>query len=475
MNAHVLITEQMRLASLLAMQRASFLREGPPPLAQRRADLKKLKVALLARREEFEKAINSDFSHRSAYETAILDLVPLIQGINYLHKHVRQWMRPQRRRVAMHFRPGTARVLYQPLGVIGIMSPWNYPVSLALMPLATAIAAGNRVMLKPSEFTPATNQVLTAMLSETFSEDQVAVVAGDADVGAAFAALSFDHLIFTGSTKVGRSVMSAASENLVPVTLELGGKSPVIVEPGFRSAQAATSIAFGKLANAGQTCIAPDYALLQEDDVESFVEAYKQAVQKLYPGGAADEAYGSIINARHEARLLAIIEDARRKGARIIEIGSTLAAKASRDRTLPPIIILDAKPEMTALRDEIFGPILPIVSYRTVNDAIEYVNARPRPLARYLFGRDSETRRQVLERTTSGNVTINDVMLHYAVEDLPFGGVGESGIGAYHGKEGFRSLSHAKGVFQQSRFNFAGLLHPPFGWIADRIISHLLR
>jgi coniferyl-aldehyde dehydrogenase len=475
MNAHVEMTEQIRLTSVLAWQRAGFLRDGPPSLAQRRADLKKLKAAILARRDEFAKAVSSDFGHRSAYETAILDLVPVISGINYLHRHVGKWMRPRRAHVAMHFRPGTARVLYQPLGVVGIMSPWNYPVSLALTPLATAIAAGNRVMLKPSEFTQATNGVLTAMLHEIFADDQVAVVCGDAEVGAAFAALPFDHLIFTGSTKVGRSVMRAASENLVPVTLELGGKSPAIVEPGFALAKAASSIAFGKLANAGQTCIAPDYALVQDNDIGPFVAAYKEAVQRLYPGGAADAAYGSIINARHEARLSAMIEDARAKGAQIIEIASSPVAGPGPERTLPPTLILNAAPGMAVLEEEIFGPILPVVSYREIYDAIAYVNARPRPLALYFFGRDRSNIRRVLERTTSGNVTVNDTMLHYAVEDLPFGGVGASGIGAYHGEEGFRTFSHAKGVFEQSRFNFAGVLRPPFGRVADLVLRYLLR
>ena len=475
MNAHVETTEQIQLTSLLARLRASFLRDDAPSLAQRKADLKKLKTALLARRGEFAKAINSDFGHRSAYETAILDFVPLIHGINYLTKHVGKWMRPRRRHVAVHFQPGAARVLYQPLGIIGIMSPWNYPVSLALMPLATAIAAGNRVMLKPSEFTPDTNKVLTVMLRETFPEDQVALVDGDANVGAAFAALPFDHLIFTGSTEVGRSVMRAASGNLVPVTLELGGKSPTIIEPGFPFAQAAASIAFGKLANAGQTCIAPDYALVHENDIASFTEEYKQAVQKFYPAGVLDPAYGSIINDRHLARLSAMIDDARRKGASIIEIGPVSAPNRGRERTLPPTLILNPTPEMTILQEEIFGPILPVVAYRDVDEAIASVNARPRPLALYLFAHDRETRGRVLERTTSGNVTINDTMLHYAVEDLPFGGVGASGIGAYHGEEGFRTLSHAKGVFEQSRFNLAGLLRPPFGRIADLVLGYLLR
>jgi coniferyl-aldehyde dehydrogenase len=459
------------LSALLAKQRVSFLRDGPPALAQRRANLKRLKTALLARREAFARAVNSDFGHRSAYETAIVDFVPLIHGINYLHRRLGKWMRPRRRHIALHFQPGAARVLYQPLGVIGIISPWNYPVSLALMPLATAVAAGNRVMLKPSEFTPATNEVLTLMLRETFPEEEVAVVTGDTDIGAAFAALPFDHLIFTGSTKVGRLVMRAASENLVPVTLELGGKSPAIVEPGFSSARAAASIAFGKLTNAGQTCIAPDYALVQENDIESFTEAYKAAVQKLYPDGVSDAAYASIINAGHQARLSALIDDARSKGARIITIGSA----NDRKRTLPPMLIIDATPESTVLKEEIFGPILPVVAYRDIDDAIAYVNARPRPLALYLFGRDRAIGRRVLERTTSGNVTINDTLLHYAVEDLPFGGVGASGIGAYHGEEGFVALSHAKGVFEQSRLNFAALLRPPFGRVTDLVLRYLLR
>lgn len=475
MNAHVETSQQIHLTSLLARQRASFLRDGPPAAGQRKHDLKKLKAALLARREALAKAVNSDFGHRSAYETAILDLVPTVHGIDYLRRRLGAWMRPQRRHVALHFRPGAAYVLYQPLGVIGIVSPWNYPVSLALMPLATAIAAGNRAMIKPSEFTPATNEVLIAMLGEIFPEEQVAAVTGGADVGAAFAALPFDHLIFTGSTNVGRSIMRAASENLVPVTLELGGKSPAIVERGFSVARAAASIAFGKLANAGQTCIAPDYALVQENDIESFIAAYQEAVQRLYPDGASDAAYGSIINAKHYARLSALIEDARQKGARIVQISPAVNANADRERTLPPTLILNATPEMTVLQDEIFGPILPVVAYHSIDDALAYVNARPRPLALYLFCRDREVRRRVLERTTSGNVTINDTILHFAVEDLPFGGVGASGIGAYHGEEGFKTLSHAKGVFAQAGWNFAGLLRSPFGRVADLLLAYLLR
>jgi len=463
------------MTTVLASQRADFLRQGATTPARRKADLLGLRQAVLARRQEFAAALDADFGHRSAYETTIMEIVPLLHGIDYLRRNLRQWMRPERRRVALPFRPGSARVAYQPLGVVGIMSPWNYPLTLSLMPLATAIAAGNRVMLKPSEFTPATTALLTSMLREIFPEQQVAVVTGGAEVGAAFAALPFDHLVFTGSTNVGRSVMRAASENLVPVTLELGGKSPAIIQPGMPLERPAASIAYGKLANAGQTCIAPDYALVHEDDVASFVTYYSDAVRKLYPAGSSDPAYASIINAQHYQRLCALLEDARSKGARIIEIDSPELRDARRERTLAPTLVLDATADMAVSQNEIFGPILAITPYRDLDDAIAYVNARPRPLALYLFAGDSRVRRQVLECTTSGNVTINDTLLHFAQDDLPFGGVGASGMGAYHGKEGFMALSHAKGIFEQARWSATALLRSPFGRITDMLLAYLLR
>ncbi len=473
MNAPAGMPDDVLLSAILEKQRAAFLREGPPILAQRTADLTKLKAALLARREAFAAAVDADFGHRSSYETAIMEIVPLVQGIDYLKRNLRAWMRPRRRRVGVNFLPGNARVLYQPLGVVGIMSPWNYPLSLTLMPLATAIAAGNRAIIKPSEFTPKTTELLGAMLGEIFTEEQVAVVTGGPEVGAAFSALPFDHLIFTGSTNVGRAVMRAASDHLVPVTLELGGKSPVIVEGGFSLARAAASIAFGKLANAGQTCIAPDYALLPEADIEPFVAAFTAAAGKLYPGGAWDGAFAAIVNDHHYERLKGLIEDAQNKGARIIEpLG---AAARSRAHTLAPALVLGATLDMRIMQEEIFGPVLPILPYRDIDEAIAYVNARPRPLALYFFGEDGPARRKILERTTSGNVTINDTVMHYAIDDLPFGGVGASGIGAYHGEEGFKALSHAKGVFEQAKWSPAALLRPPFGRVADVVLSRLLR
>jgi coniferyl-aldehyde dehydrogenase len=310
------------------------------------------------------------------------------------------------------------------------------------------------------------------MLGEIFKEDEVAVIDGGADVGAAFAALPFDHLIFTGSTNVGRQVMRAASENMVPLTLELGGKSPVIVDRGFPTSRSAKSIAFGKLANAGQTCIAPDYALLHHSDVEGFVHAYRTAFVSCYPKGASDDAYTAIINQHHYQRLSALIEDARSKGAQVIELDTAGKARAN---TLAPTLILGATPEMAVMQQEIFGPILPIVSYNEIGDAIDYVNVHARPLALFIFSDSRTTIDRVLSGTTSGNVTVNDTLLHYAVDDLPFGGVGPSGMGAYHGEEGFKSLSHAKGIFTQARWNFSNLARAPFSRITDLLLTYLLR
>jgi len=472
MTAHVLLKDEFLLSGILSRQRAAFFHEGAPSLAQRKADLRKLKTAVRARRAEIEKAVSADFGNRSAYETRIMELAPVIQTINYLRRNLRTWMRPEHRRVSLHFASGRASVVYQPLGVVGIVSPWNYPLSLALIPLATALAAGNRVMLKPSELAPNTTAFLKSLLHDLYSEDQVAVITGGPETGAMFASLPLDHLAFTGSTTVGRSVMKKAAENLVPVTLELGGKSPAILGPGADIAAAATSIAYGKLANAGQTCIAPDYVLVPDNGTEAFLNAYRNAVSKLFPDGVRSKNYTSIIDARHVARLRDLVEDARRKGGRVIEIAPGALAHVG-ERKFTPTVILDVTDDMTVMRDEIFGPILPVVTYRDIDDAIAYVNGRSRPLALYYFGRNGESCRKVLERTTSGNVTVNDTLMHYVQNDLPFGGIGESGMGAYHGMEGFKTFSHAKGIFEQSRWNLGGLLRPPFRRITNAAIRYL--
>lgn len=463
------------LDDIINAQRAAFMRQGAPSLRERQSDLKKLRTALIAGRKEIEDAVNTDFGHRSHYETAIIEITGVTEGIKYLHRNLRAFMRPNKRHLALHMRFGSARVEYQPLGIVGIMSPWNYPINLSLMPLVTAIAAGNRVMLKPSEFTPATNQVLETLLGEIFPKEQVVVVNGDATVGAAFSALPFDHLVFTGSSPVGSLVMKAASRNLVPVTLELGGKSPVIIAKGSSLKQVASRIVFGKLLSAGQTCIAPDYALVHETEIDDFINAYSASVKTAYPEGATGNDYTSIVSDRHYARLAGLIDDARSKGAQIIELGNKPADGSGRPHTLPPIIVRGVTDDMRITQEEIFGPILPVISYHDIDEAISYVNARPKPLALYYFGSDDKNRREVLNRTTSGNVTINGTFAHIAQDDLPFGGVGASGIGKYHGIEGFRTLSHAKGIFEQGRFNGMDLLRPPFGRVADLLLKLFLR
>jgi coniferyl-aldehyde dehydrogenase len=473
MTAHVLVKDEFLLSRILSRQRIAFDRDGAPALDQRKADLRKLKAAVLARRKEIGDALNADFGNRSAYETRIMELVPIIQTINYLRRNLRAWMRPERRRVAIHFTGAKAYVVQQPLGVIGIISPWNYPLSLALIPLATALAAGNRVMLKPSELAPATATFLKRMLEDLYGEDRVSVVTGGPDVGATFASLPFDHLAFTGSTAVGKLVMKKAAENLVPVTLELGGKSPVVLGPDADIETAAMRIAYGKLANAGQTCIAPDYVLVPDENAETFLSAYSASVAKLYPNGIASDTYTSIISTRHRDRLRDLLADAKKKGARIVDVAPNVDAR-NESRKFAPVVILGATSDMAVMREEIFGPLLPIVTYRNVDAAIAFINDRPRPLALYYFGGDGEARRNVLARTTSGNVTINDTLMHYVQNALPFGGIGGSGMGAYHGPEGFKSFSHAKGIFEQSRWNLGGMLRPPFNRLTDMAIRYLL-
>ncbi len=465
----------MSAAEVLQKQRDAFIKNGPPTLVQRRADLNALRKAITAYRKRIEEAVDADFGGRSPYETALLDIVGVVQAIDYLSGNLKRFMKPERRHVAATFQRGRAWVEYQPLGVIGIMSPWNYPFLLAMVPLATALAAGNRAMLKPSELTPRTSQLMKDMLAGIFPEEKVSVVLGDAEVGAGFSGLPFDHLFFTGSTQVGRMVMKAASENLVPVTLELGGKSPTIIQQGHVNAESVASITFGKLANAGQTCVAPDYVFVHETEVEAFVDAFDKTVTKSYPDGIAAKDYASIISDRHFTRLNALLEDARGKGASLKPVGK-MAQAGTRTRVLTPTLVLNPTDDMAVMQEEIFGPILPVRSYRDVSEVVAYINAKPRPLALYIFGEEQgDVCREIRARTTSGNVGINNTVLHVAQDDLPFGGVGPSGMGAYHGIEGFRRMSHAKGVFSQGRFSVPSLLRPPFGQLAKAALAFLLR
>lgn len=449
-------------------QRAAYAANPMPPAAQRQQWLKALRDLLSNERQALIEAISADFSHRSADETLLAELMPSLHGIHYASRHLRGWMKDSRRKVGMAFQPASAKVVYQPLGVIGVIVPWNYPLYLAIGPLVGALAAGNRVMLKLSESTPATGLLLKELLARIFPEDLVCVVLGEADIGVAFSRLRFDHLLFTGATSIGKHVMRAAAENLTPVTLELGGKSPAIVSRDVPLKDAAERIAFGKTLNAGQTCVAPDYVLVPEDRVGGFVEAYRQAVQDFYPTLTDNPDYTAIINDRQLARLNSYVSDATSKGALLIPLFDQ-----GQGRRMPHSVLLNVSDEMTVMQDEIFGPLLPIVSYRDLEQAFAYINQRPRPLALYYFGYDKREQNRVLHETHSGGVCLNDTLLHVAQDDMPFGGIGASGMGHYHGHEGFLTFSKAKGVLIKQRFNAARLIYPPYGKSIQKLIQKL--
>ncbi|KIK89751.1 coniferyl aldehyde dehydrogenase [Pseudomonas koreensis] len=456
------------LDRLFAAQRAAYTANPMPPAAQRQQWLKALRDLLSNERQALIDAISADFSHRSADETLLAELMPSLHGIHYASRHLKGWMKSSRRKVGMAFQPASAKVVYQPLGVVGIIVPWNYPLYLAIGPLVGALAAGNRVMLKLSESTPATGQLLKTLLGRIFPEDLVCVVLGEADIGVAFSRLRFDHLLFTGATSIGKHVMRAAAENLTPVTLELGGKSPAIVSQDVPLKDAAERIAFGKTLNAGQTCVAPDYVLVPQDRVGAFVEAYRQVVNNFYPTLADNPDYTAIINERQLARLNSYVSDATSKGALLIPL-----FEQGQGRRMPHSLLLNVTDEMTVMQDEIFGPLLPIVPYQDLDQAFAYINQRPRPLALYYFGYDKREQNRVLHETHSGGVCLNDTLLHVAQDDMPFGGIGPSGMGHYHGHEGFLTFSKAKGVLIKQRFNAAKLIYPPYGKSIQKLIQTL--
>jgi len=453
---------------IFALQRQAFAANPMPMAAQRRQWLDSLRQLLSDERQALIDAISTDFSHRSADETLLAELMPSLHNIHHARRHLNKWMRPSRRSVGMAFQPASAKVIYQPLGVVGVIVPWNYPLYLAIGPLVGALAAGNRVMLKLSESTPATGELLKRLFARVFPEDLVAVVLGEAEVGVAFSRLPFDHLLFTGATSVGRHVMRAAAENLTPVTLELGGKSPAIVSSDVPIRDAAERIAFGKTLNAGQTCVAPDYVLVPKNRVDEFVEAYRKAVTGFYPTLLDNPDYTAIINPRHVARLNSYLADATSKGAQVISL-----YKEAQDRRLPFSLLLNISDDMLVMQDEIFGPLLPIVPYERIEQTFAYINQRPRPLALYYFGYNKAEQNRVLEQTHSGGVCLNDTLLHVAQDDLPFGGIGPSGMGHYHGHEGFLTFSKAKGVFIKQRFNAARLIYPPYGKAIQKLIYRL--
>ena len=454
--------EIARMKQLFQQQRDAFSAAPYPSAEQRLQHLDQLKALLVENADAICAAITSDFGNRSADETRMLEIITSLEGIKYQRRHLRQWMKPEKRAIgAMQF-PARAWVTYQPLGVVGVIVPWNYPLFLATGPLMAALAAGNRVMIKMSEFTPAMGQLFQELLAKYFPENQIAVVNGEADVAAAFSSLPFDHLLFTGSTNVGRHVMRAAAENLTPVTLELGGKSPCIISENFPMRDAASRLAYGKCFNAGQTCVATDYILCPESRVDELIASLTDMVSEMYPTIRDNGDYTSIINDRQYQRLQSLLEDAREKGARIIEINPA-NEDTSATRKIPLTLVLDIRDDMRIAQEEIFGPLMPVIPYKGLDQALAYVNARPRPLALYYFDYNDANCQRVLEQTHAGGVSLNDTISHVGVDDLGFGGVGPSGMGRYHGKEGFLVFSNPKGVLRKGRLNFIVAALPPFG------------
>ena len=456
------------IRAILDRQKAAHIKEGPAP-AERRIDWLDRSIDLLvSHKTQIVEAMASDFGHRSHDQSLLTDVYGSIETLKFAKKNLRSWMRPEKRRpnFPLNLLGAKAEVQFQPKGVVGVISPWNFPVNLTFTPLAGVFAAGNRVMIKPSEFTPATSELMARMFRLAYDETEAAVIPGGAAVGEAFSRQPFDHLLFTGATSIAYHVMRAAAENLVPLTLELGGKSPTIVGKGADMAQAAQKIMVGKTLNAGQICLAPDYVFVPDGQAEAFAAAAESAIGKMYPTLKDNPDYTSVINQRHYDRLQGYVADAKAKGAKVVELNP-----AKEDFTqqpyhkIPPTLVLNPTEDMKIMQDEIFGPLLPVKTYGSIDEVVGYVNDHPRPLGLYYFGNDGAETAKVLERTTSGGVTVNDVIMHVSMEDLPFGGVGPAGMGAYHGIDGFRTFSHAKAVYRQSRFDVAGLagLRPPYG------------
>ncbi len=459
--------------SILQKQRDAFRTEPNPSFDVRDHRLKQLAQMIGDNSDEIAATVSEDFGHRSTIETRLADITALMTEIKHTRKHLRKWMKATRRPVALQFKPAKNEVRYMPKGVVGIISPWNYPFQLAISPLIAALSAGNRAMIKPSELTPRTSELTKRLLGEIFDEDLVAVITGDAKIAQEFSTLNFDHMLFTGSTKVGRFVMEAAAKNLTPVTLELGGKSPTIIDHDYPLKTAAERILSGKLLNSGQTCIAPDYVLTPRDKIEATVDELVQTSRQFYPSIHDNDDYTAVISEQHFARLEGLLDDARKKGANIIEIYPDEAKTSSNIRKMPPKLVTNVTPDMDIMSEEIFGPLLPLVPYDSLDDAMDFIAERPHPLALYIFSDNKLVVERLNNEVLAGGVAVNDTIMHIAQNDLPFGGVGDSGIGAYHGHDGFLTFSHAKGVFHQSKMNSRKMLFPPYGKTIERILGFM--
>ena len=458
---------QADMQAILDRQKKAYIADGVVTAETRIDRLDRAINILKNHGTKLSEAMAADFGHRSMDQSKMTDIDGAIGPLQHAKKHVRQWMKPEKRKVMfpLGIFGARGRIEYQPLGVVGCISPWNFPVQLTFAPLGGIFAAGNRTMIKPSEFTAQTSELMQELFAAEFDEEEVAVCTGGPDVGGAFSRLPFDHLLFTGATSIAKHVMRAAAENLVPLTLELGGKSPVVIGRSADMELAATNIMAGKTMNAGQICLAPDYVFLPEESRDEFVEAARNSVAKMYPDIKDNPDYTSIVNERHYDRLNGYLDDAREKGANVVEINpADEDFSQQQHHRIPPTIVLDPTDDMQVMQDEIFGPILPVKQYQDVNETLDYINDHDRPLGLYYFGQDKAEESKVLTHTTSGGVTVNDVIMHVAQEDLPFGGVGPSGMGSYHGYDGFRNFSHPKAIYSQSKTvsKLAAAMRPPY-------------
>ncbi|MEM7779026.1 MAG: coniferyl aldehyde dehydrogenase [Pseudomonadota bacterium] len=468
------------LEKLLELQRAAFTASRPESMSMRKDRIKRAMALLKDHGEDFCKTMSADFGNRAMEQSLLTDIASTVGAGKHALKHMDKWAKTERRPVQfpLGLLGAKAEVRYEPKGVIGILSPWNFPVNLAFSPLMQVLAAGNRAMIKPSEFTERTSLLMAELVAEYFTPDEVTVVTGGPEVAAAFSSLPFDHLVFTGSTATGRRVMQAAAENLVPVTLELGGKSPVIMGESADFAKAGERIAMGKMMNAGQICLAPDYMYVPESKQDEAVAGVANGVSAMYPTLLENDDYASVVSDRHFERLQGLVEDAREKGAEVIEVnpGNEDFSNANQ-RKMPLTILKNVNEDMTAMQEEIFGPVLPVKTYKGVDEAVDYVNEHDRPLGLYYFGENKAEQERVLTRTISGGVTTNDVIFHISMEDLPFGGVGPSGIGSYHAIEGFKEFSHARAVYHQPKIDVAKLggFKPPYGKATEKAAAQIMK
>lgn len=456
---------------VLELQKQLNITEGAPSAALRLDRLDRCISMVSAYKKEIVESMQDDFGNRDPIMSATTEVDSVIGPMVHAKKNLKKWMKTEKRKASiagtgplLSLTGAKALINYQPKGVVGVISPWNFPVNLALAPLAGIIAAGNRVMLKPSELTPSSSDLMKKMINEYFEESEIAVFTGDPEVGAAFSALAFDHMLFTGGTEIAKHVMRAAADNLVPLTLELGGKSPVVVGQSSKMQDVAQRVMQGKTMNAGQICLAPDYALVPEGKVNEFVDAAVAITSEMFPDMKDNDDYTSIINQKHYDRIQGYLADAKEKGAEVVEINpSNEDFSQQPHHKIPPTIVLNPTEDMQIMQEEIFGPVLPVKTYLDVSETVNYINSKDRPLGLYYFGKDKKEQDFVLNNTTSGGVTVNDVISHIQMEDLPFGGVGPSGMGSYHGHDGFKEFSHAKATYTQSKLNLmkiAGLVPP---------------